>query len=1086
MRLEDSVPLLKKLSDLTSIPVLNSLYPSEKTSSTQTNHLKEDIETITSPGLPKSPRSNFSPEIQSEFRRPVLKINTHRSDREKLGPFSSETDMGTRTRTGSTTPTARRKSDNISPAQSINLQADSRDDSHYGSVGQNTVNSSVYFSPLPASSQNGEEMEDVMIHRYLNEKSKVRASEARNTILHSHIDELSKHIDELCVKANNDKLAAENKLSEQEQLTASIETANKDLQDQIFKQSVESERQIEAIKDDAQKGLESVRKEGENVLRALRDEMSSLQTKYTTSQKMHENEKKNIVDLNTKLIEIEKREEEGTKALYAQAEEANSLKLKITQTEKESSELRDALDNVNEMLDFQNSKASELSNELRLMSYQYVKSIEKLGADNLKSEKLSRELDRVEEKLKTSIRKNVVISNQLEEMARGYIETDELLEKEKEDHRLLAEKFKAVEEDFAKETSRTKELTMDMKKTTMLLQESTEETLKLTGLCTALSTEASSVKKTLAKALAKVKSITKKQKESEELRVEAEGKVKKEQEYVSQLEIESQSANEKNEALLQDLNDKKIELGDIQAAHSSLTVEYQENITAYDSIVETLKKERSATQCAADTIASMRQEVNILQEQISSQNLIATRLKLDLQNIKDERDCLLATVKEKNEEYAAVKGILETEQDEYRESKIEYEETMATLSSELESLEKKHAGLFDNLVDTEAKLQVAEETLENTSVLLEKKNAEFGPIENMLREEISSKEDELKKYRSEIREVNKKCSIANSDLANSEERALKLQEHSQLLQNDLLDYKQKCKKASLSLERQKNGPVQRKLKVAKRMIKAEKDRYQAILKEIEAKNLIIGRIENQSKLHKSQLQETQHELKAEKENKVTYSGRALQDLRKQLEDERKIVKKEKEALRSKLQGERSKVKSLTLRVAVAEGSSEGGAEISQVLKEQHTNNEQVRVLTEQNDHLLEIVKDKREAELLLKDRMSVTESKLKEITNSLDCITQYCSGLEEEKRILVNSLENARNPSKGFCGIAEDDDSDYDEDTLDGRSLSDFSIAQIPAPRQTQRDFLLKRTLISQAVSEEDSASGEHIELTVDAGILYD
>lgn len=1059
------------------------------TNTSYDNHTESDyhsrhVYNALSPGLPKSPRPNFTPETASSMRRPVL------------------TDNGVNSRQRSSTPTSRRQ-----PSPIMNLKSDSRDDSQYeGSIGQSTINSAVYLTPPSPSSTKADDMDDVLIHRYLSEKNKVRAAEAKNTTLHSHIDELNRHIDEQAAQAEKDRAISETKIFEQEKMACSLENAIKDLRDQMSKLSSDNEKQTNSLRAETERMVKAARKEGNKAIKALKSELTDVQAKYSESQQMLTEEKDKLSQMTAKCIELQNRHDQEAHMFEDQLKETDALKYRIdemegemerakTYSDEEVARLKNALDNLNEMLDFQNSKGIELSAELKNMSCQYVQSMEKLGQEISKTESLRKELDTVEGKLKIQLKQNAVVANQLEEMARGYIETDELLKQENSNVNELKMKLTMINKELAEERSKSNEFATSLENAEKSFKEAFDENLKLSGIASSLTTELSSAKKTLAKSLSKVKSLSKKYKESQAMCAQLESHWAKERERVFVLETELDEKNEKHKKALSGLADANKKLDEKSKACSTLSTQLKNKATAFDKIDATLQEERAAyeTVIAGKTakIVSLSKQVNHLEKEYSMQKTAVSTLKASLDATKEQCDHLNTVVKDMTEDSLKLKQTYDTEREEFREKSNEQEESILSLTDELRSLETKHAALFDNLVETESKLHMAKESLEDIKLNLEKKQAEFDPTEKMLKEEISVKDEALKsgeeksrKLSSQLVQMNEKNKVMHCALAETEERVIKAEEQSRCLQNQFIECQRKCKKLSLSLERERNGPAQRKLKVAKRMIRAEKDRYLAVLKEIEAKNVIIGRIENQSEAYKKELAATKKELDNEKEKKSTHSGKVLQDLHKQLEDERKKVKQEKEQLRTILKSERSKVKSLTMRLSVAEGSSEK-SEVLEALKEQHETSEQVLVMTEKNKELHAIVQEKREIELMLKNQISSMESKMKEIVHSMDTMAQYCSGLEEERRILRLSLERAQDSTNGVLDGTENVDGsdgyDEDEDTLDGRSLSDFSIAQIPAPRQTHRELLKKRTAVSKADTD-----GEKIELMVDTRHLYD
>jgi hypothetical protein len=1080
MSLNDSFPLLKKLSGFAATQYESSSSPSRKTmiirarntNGTNDPHVPTNIDA--SPGLPKSPRISLTPETASALRRPIL----------------AGEENGSRSRQRSLTPSSRRPKLYSSP-----MDADSRDDSNYGgSVGQSTISTSVVpFTPASPLSNNGDDMDDVLIHRYLAEKNKHRASEAKNIALHSHIEELNRHIDDQAATSDKDRAVALAKISEQENMVKSLKNTIDDLREQQTKKGLESEMQKKELYAENEEKIKRIREETNRELDALKVELSK-------SEKMLEEKITALSQMNINIQEMQETHENRTKVLVDQVQEAKALKLKIALMEehgKKSDEeglmLRNALENLNEMLEFQSSKGNELSNELKTMSYQYVQSLEKLDEESANSRKLRTDLDNVESRLKGQMKENTIITNQLEEMARGYIETDELLEKEKLEMKDLQQQLSLLINELEEERSKSKELAVGLESTTLSYKQSTEENLKLSGVASSLSFELTSVKKTLAKSLGKVKSLSKKLKDSHAFGSKTENALKKETDRAILLETKLGEVNESNASLLADLTAVEAKLSEEVKTRSDLSVQLDAMSAAHDAIHAALQKERAEYEMNSkeqtNEILSLSSERQKLEEDCSAQKVLITSLESDLSTKMDQCERLNSLLAEKTEECAVLEKKFEAQNEESSEHRSEQDESITTLTKELESLEKKYTQLFDNLVETESKLQESRESLEKTELSLQRKEADFEPIEKMLREEISSKDEAVKRGQEQSRdlssqlvELNKKNSAIHSSFAESKARLILAEEKSLSLQDSLIESERKCKNLTLSLEREKNGPAQRKLKVAKRMIRAEKDRYLAILKEVEAKNLIISRIENQSETYKNQLTTLTKELDEEKRKKTTHSGRALQDLHRQLEDERKTVKNEKEILRAKLKAEKSKVKSLSTRLSVAEGSSEMAAEVSAALKEKHDASEEIRLLTETNEQLLNTVSEKNKTESALKKQMYSMEKKLREVVESMDTMAQYCTGLEEERRVLKLALEKAKSNEKS----ADDDDNDGysyvgDEDTLDGKSLSDFSVALIPPPRQTQSEILKKRTAVS--AGKED---GGNIELTVDTKHLYD
>ena len=450
---------------------------------------------------------------------------------------------------------------------------------------------------------------------------------------------------------------------------------------------------------------------------------------------------------------------------------------------------------------------------------------------------------------------------------------------------------------------------------------------------------------------------------------------------------------------------------------------------------------------------------------------------------------------EKTELVKKLQAALDEEKTSNKDDSDYQSETIDTLKQELTALEEKHTRLFDNLVETESTLHGTKDLLERAITDMAIRTKEYHEACDELQARLDEKEtvvEEMKEANAflskQLNDTKIFCNTLQENLSEAEGKTSKLQEEKHGIEEKLAAKEKECVNITGELEKEKNGVVQRKLKVAKKMIHAEKKRYRAILKEVEAKDLIISRVEKQAEQYFKALETVKTTLEDERIKNKSHSTQALQELHRELETERKAVKADKEELRSKLQKEKATVKALTTRINALEGSAnerEKGASVA--LKKQHEMNEMVKELQDQNEYLSNqlAVKDQKEKEM--NDKMSSMETKIEELTKQLDTMTEFCNNLEEEKRVLTSHVASRRlpkTPEDSFLTSETSVDSDRDdEDTVDNRSLSDFSLAQIPAPRQTQSAYLLKKTRIEERVCEEDE---EDVELTVDATILYD
>jgi len=1101
-KLTNAIPLLKKMSDLATRP-----------SAEVAKNSKVSRDTTAYP-LPKSPRSSSdkSPRLGTSSAKHVRRfISTtaptdDSSVKSRGRPIAPENILQGRRRSNQSSSASSFCSESENQSQKTDgavQEFDSRDD---GSV--LTASTSVYmYPPTSPTSQTGDEMDDIIIHRYLTEKNKVKVSEARSAALEAHINELNRHIDEKILEAEQRRLEAQKKIHQHEERAHSFKQSGDELQLQLIQTESQQESKMTSLRAEAEKQMNEIRSERAKVVESLRKEFAVVKAEYSATRILLEEERLGLMNMNADFKEMEKQYDEQSTELGNQIQESNVLESKLVDIENEketmlkahSSEIRrlqDALENVNDMLSFHDEKKGELSDELKIMSCQYVQSMERLDREKAKSSRLSRELDAIDSRLKEETKKNVAVANQLEEMARGFVDTDEMLEVEKDLVKNLSLMLADLRDELVDEKSKSEELSSGLKDANDSSRQKSDEVLKLSGLTSSLNCDLESVKKTLGKALNKLKSLTKKLKDSEQKYINSEELLGKEQTSVAKLTAELENANKACSTLTADLAKVTLEVEDRNAKLSELSKQIQEKQESLSEINELLENERtinaSVTKENIGRITTLSDELGTLTKVHNVQRQMFEPLESKLSDLQNEYKKMERDFKEKKEESSEVASSLCEERDDLKEKLLFQEESVASLTAELSSLEHKQTMLFDNLVDTESKLQKAQSANEDSSAELGRKDTDFKAIKNMLKEEISEKDLRLKEEEEKTRsfseklvETDKKCNSMYSNLVSIEEKLLGKEEASRILKNKLSEKEKECKTLSLSLDREKSGPVQRKLKVAKKMIQAEKDRHRAILKEVEAKNLIINRIEKQAEECLNDLGNTKTELQLEKEKKATHSGRALQDLHRQLGDERKTVRKEKEELRSMLQSEKATVKSLTMRVTALEGSNTDGAELSQVLKREHEDSEEVRMLTAQNKKLESDVQTYRKAETETDARLAFTENKIVELINSMNTMTQYCGTLEEEKKIMRAQFESLRNPGGvAYFDVLGGSDSDRDdEDTLDGRSLSDFSVAQIPAPRQTQREYLRNRTKIEDRVREEDD---EDIELTVDANILYE
>lgn len=1060
-----------------------------------------DYPTKTVPGLPRSPKTNsFSTQDGRITRRSASDFLTitQYSNNSKARSYTPEQYM----LNSPNSPNNQAEIDGRSPTPTIDLRSASRDnDSHFDA---NMANGSFSMPNSSPSFQNSDGMEDIMIHKYLVEKNKVKAYEAKNGSLQSHVQELNMYILEQEVHFDRERNDAERKLQNKEDKLSSLEKYVKELEEKLSKQVEESKESMKSLHISAENKIESIRQEGDTAMISLRREIAGVKTEYATTKALLEQEAENLTQMKNRVKDIEQLYEKKTMEYESQVTENSILQSKLLQVKKDAvamentkseeiQNLEDALQNLNEMLGFQDEKGHELSDELKLMSYQYVESIENLDRERAKTSRLSKDLDGFEQQLKEQMKRNISITNKLEELSRGYIKIDNMHQMAREKNGRQTNTIESLKNELERGKDNTHHLTKQLNITTESLTLKTEEALKLTNVVACLHTEFASVKTSLEEALSSVKSLEQKYADSEAICGNVTKKLEYEEEKTSKLRAELADAAQKIIVLSNDLEASERCLDEANSHIQHLSKENTEQKTILEETKSFLEKERgdnrTSTEENLSKIASLSRKLSALQTESESQKGALKSTQSDLSVMKGECTALKEALSEKNSENERILSTLDSERESFKEKSAFQQETIESLQKELSSMETRHSSLFDSLVETESKLQIIRDELENAKFQLTTKDAEFKPVENMLKEEIMSKEKSLKEEQekstslsTQLLDASKKLSVMHASLVAAEERAHENEEHSIKIARELSEKEKECKVLSLNLEKEKNGPMQRKLKVAKKMIQAEKDRHHAILREVDAKNLIIERIERQSETFSQQLNEVKKQLEDERSNKKTHSARALQQLYKQLEDERKTMRCEKDDLRSMLQKEKDTTKSLIERVKILEGSSEiseNEKELSNALKEQHENKLQVRNLLDENGKLKIIISQQLEKEEKMQQNILSMQNDIDELTSSMDTLTKYCRGLEEGKRVPKDEEES---PSR----ISSENDLD-DEDTVDCRSLSDFSLAQVPSPRQSHKEFLLMKTKIQESAQEhKNGKAGDDIEMTVDAKILYD
>ncbi len=978
--------------------------------------------------------------------------------------------------------------------------------------------SSTFQSFVQTTVAQDQQMDEIIIQKYISEKNKVKAVEANNAMLHAHINEMNRLMETQQHETEMVKAAAITKFEDEIKKSEALELTIKQLQENLQRMEQEMSQKLTAMQDDNEKKVRMVRDEGEIKMIGLRNEMMSVQKKYGAAKSRLDQELEKSAESTKRYKALERSFEEGKvdieneqKKSQKLQESLDHLKMEADEQDKSSTmqikSLAKQVDDILEKYEFEKQKAEDFSLELKIMSVQYVQNLEKLEAEESKNETLVKKLDEVEAKLNVVTKKAATTNRDLEEMAKGFIETDDLLSKEGEISSQMSIAINKINVQLHNERAKSKALEEEVVTLRKSDNKNRDEATKLKNRSKSLTDELVTLKKNLSKEVSTVAELSKSLKQTEKAREVSEAKVEETQNTNKKLASEAAKFKLQSTALQNELDDvTKRWMGEKDLAEK-VAAQLQEQTDAYIKLKARSTQEKNQSeemfQEEERKIQTLTANFEGMVEKCKDQEELIHELRATLET-NTERLTLLAGELERTEEIKTeLEDTLEAEREENSENFQEQVDKYNLTSRELLEAEKKNALLFNNLVEIEDKLNRTKEELDVAMMQLESKDDEFRPIENMLREEIKARNKSLEeeqaknvKLSGQNVEINKRCNQMYSNLVAAEERVLEMEQISNELKNKIVTKDQDNKNLQLSLEKEQNGPHQRKLKVAKKMIQAEKTRYRALQKEIETKDLMIKRIEGQASKLGDELKEARDQLEMEKENNASHSKRALQDMHRQLENERKDMKVEKEKLMQKVKAEKAQVKSLSIRLKSLERST-GGTDISNVLKEQHEVEEKARILMEENEKLKDAIDEKTRSEIKQEKRLEEVSKSLQDLTNYLDTMAEYCNGVEEEKNMLKKQVEaykrngGASSSKNNLFNLLEGDESDGDgdDDTVSGMSLSDFSVAQVPSStssslRRPRPEFMnmLNRTSImdKSTVTLLLRPSEEEIELTMD------
>jgi len=603
----------------------------------------------------------------------------------------------------------------------------------------------------------------------------------------------------------------------------------------------------------------------------------------------------------------------------------------------------------NDIRRMQEKQESDLRGDLQQLSLECTKSRDMLEKEKKESDKLAAECNQLEKLLKTERKKNVLISNQLEEMARGYSTADGIIDDEKQSLRMSVHRVTSVLRTLREELQKERLLSANIRdrlpskiKDLYSAETIASLTMKINELerdnraNSSLQNEYRKVKEEHENMAAELKmsktlrpffefeekeDSLQKKKEAE-LRtylrlmslnyVENAEQLKRETKRVKVLTVERNDLEQKltNELKRNTLIYNQLEKMARGYVHVDTIIDFErysvkESTNALASVFDVLEAEvireypqlismkdalakghnpfkRDWNKTEFETIQALKKTVGELEKTIANQNKTIDQIKTD-------RDKFAVMLKAKTSETSFLQSALSDGRKQDRSK--EQDKKIATLTDDLTLLQNKYKCVYNDLVDIQ------------TEILL-KPNEETS-----------------------------KDNVAPPEM--SQDRIIDVEEDSEIkaLQYKLSEKENECDKLYVALERH-----ERRIKVAKKMIQAEKNRHRAMTKEIDAKNAVIDRIEKQASRHLDELQGAKEMLAQEKEGNV-----AAFEIFQTLDSEKPAVTPD--TLRSTTTGENS-----------SEGLDDSA--VSAALKAQFQSAELVRQLQEDNLRLRQLIGDK--------------------------------------------------------------------------------------------------------------------------------
>lgn len=911
----------------------------------------------------------------------------------------------------------------------------------------------------------GHDQDDVLMHKYLTLKKKLRMTSTDNLHLKVRIKELKKAIEAQNEESNKERLALEAKIQESSQNLSSLQAALSKIEKQVLTKEKHHSDQMKLLRTESEMQVDRIQRKEEQKLVELQDELVSIESKLKATTERYEEEKlKNQASAETLIRlqnEFKHQRAEVLSELHQREAEILSLQRLRENSRKENEkksleieELRNMISALTDDLSERNEKCNDYKEGMKYMSIDYINSVKDLDQLRARLSKNARHMDAMEKRMRAELTDKVKIAKQLEKLSHGYVMTDNLLEKEKMKTKNLQESLTAVTQDLENQIKKSDKLSLDLELSSNSLESSRLQVSQLKKVNEDLVSEVKDLKSGLTQAIVKVKTLSQKGIELEGALEKTMDELKMEQDNNLKMSSDLKMLKDQNDNLNQNLQSTNLDLHNTKIDLNRVTDELREKSNLADKLAKDLEEERlihnQSTLEKDEIIQILRQQVETipsLQDQISSLEVESSDLKSSSEKIKND--------------YVKLEQVFEQEKEDTKIILNDKDEQISSLRKDYKSLESRYSTVFNSLVETEDKLQATRESLNETKLHLEKRNAEFEPIETMLRQEIakSNRNLTMEKEKSfslsqQLEEATHAKNVMNEKLEAFVQKTSILEEKLLNVERQLSTQEKMCKDLTSQLDDERSNPLQKKLKVAKKMIQAEKERYRAVLSQVEDQNEIIVRVEDELKRYQKELKLTKDKLKAEKNEKVYHSSNVLQEMYKELEDEKKMLRDEKEGLRGELKAQKALASSLALRLKVFESKESVEKEFVEELKKHYELSTEFTKITDENNLLKNTIQKQNETSTRLSKQLASVEEQLSDFKTAMSNLKDYCKDLEEENKTLKDQLDGAKaktsislyqefNESEGECGSSI--------------SFDDFSVAEIPAPRLVYGNYILDR-----------------------------